>query len=125
MCVTQSNYSKVLDLSLLFYEAQRSGELPSDNRIPWRSDSMLMDKGVYDEDLSGGYFSGGDHVKFVGQIAITTTILSWGVIDYQFAYEQSQLLTRVHEAIKWATDFLIEVCFHPYLMRMFLFIGHI
>ena len=36
-------YSEVLDLSLLFYEAQRSGPLPADNRVPWRGDSALDD----------------------------------------------------------------------------------
>ena len=97
VCPAKYNYTKVLDLSLLFYEAQRSGKLPSNNRIPWRGDSMLMDKGIYGEDFTGGYFSGGDHVKFVGQIVATTTILSWGVIDYQFAYAKSQLLTRARQ----------------------------
>ena len=37
------SYSEVLDLSLLFYEAQRSGPLPADNRVPWRGDSALDD----------------------------------------------------------------------------------
>ena len=50
------NYSEVLHLSLLFYEAQRSGRLPITNRIPWRGDSLLSDKGDAGEDLSGGYY---------------------------------------------------------------------
>ena len=37
------DYASVLDLSLRFYEAQRSGPLPSDNRVPWRGDSALED----------------------------------------------------------------------------------
>jgi len=36
------NYGHVMGLSLLFYEAQRSGKLPADNRIPWRGDSALV-----------------------------------------------------------------------------------
>ena len=36
-------YSEVLDLSLLFYEAQRSGPLPADNRVDWRGDSAMDD----------------------------------------------------------------------------------
>jgi len=44
--------------SLLFYEAQRSGKLPADNRIPWRADSALDDRGSNGEDLTGGYYDG-------------------------------------------------------------------
>jgi len=35
------DYARHLELSLLFYEAQRSGKLPENNRIFWRHDSML------------------------------------------------------------------------------------
>lgn len=52
------DYDKVLRLSLLFYEAQRSGHLPANNRIPWRGDSATADKGQNGEDLSGGYYDG-------------------------------------------------------------------
>jgi hypothetical protein len=52
------DYNEVLHASLLFYEAQRSGKLPDDNRIKWRRDSMLEDKGNDGEDLTGGYFDG-------------------------------------------------------------------
>ncbi len=51
-------YDKVLHASLLFYEAQRSGKLPADNRIKWRGDSFLDDKGDSGEDLTGGYHDG-------------------------------------------------------------------
>lgn len=52
------DYEEALRLSLLFYEAQRSGKLPEDNRIPWRGDSALDDKGLNGEDLTGGYYDG-------------------------------------------------------------------
>jgi len=48
----------VLTKSLLFYEAERSGKLPANNRIPWRGDSALDDQGDNGEDLSGGYYDG-------------------------------------------------------------------
>ncbi|XP_034183519.2 endoglucanase E-4 isoform X2 [Osmia lignaria lignaria] len=56
----ENNYAEVLELSLLFYEAQRSGKLPRDNRIPWRGDSALNDRGPNGEDLTGGYYDGSD-----------------------------------------------------------------
>jgi hypothetical protein len=45
-------------LSLLFYEAQRSGKLPKDNRIPWRGDSGVHDGSDVGFDLSGGWYDG-------------------------------------------------------------------
>ena len=45
-------------MSILFYEAQRSGHLPDDNRITWRGDSALDDKGYNGEDLTGGWYDG-------------------------------------------------------------------
>jgi endoglucanase len=29
------HYASLMNVSLWFYEAQRSGKLPSDNRVPW------------------------------------------------------------------------------------------
>ena len=52
------DYGRVLELSNLFYEAQRSGDLPDDNRVPWRGDSSLNDQGQNGEDLTGGYHDG-------------------------------------------------------------------
>ena len=52
-------FADALDKSLLFYEAQRSGPLPYDDmRITWRKDSALDDKGLNNEDLTGGYYDG-------------------------------------------------------------------
>jgi hypothetical protein len=48
----------VLRDSLLFYEAQRSGNLPADQKVTWRKDSALNDKGQNGEDLTGGYYDG-------------------------------------------------------------------
>jgi hypothetical protein len=48
----------VLKDSILFYEIQRSGKLPDDNRIGWRGDSGLNDRGDNGEDLTGGWYDG-------------------------------------------------------------------
>ncbi len=57
--ITKYNYSEVITKSLLFYYAQRSGRLPTnDNPIPYRSDSALGDVGQNGEDLTGGYYDG-------------------------------------------------------------------
>ena len=48
----QYNYADALGKSILFYEAQRSGPLPSENRVDWRGDSALEDE------ILGGYYDG-------------------------------------------------------------------
>ncbi|CAF1158092.1 unnamed protein product [Rotaria sp. Silwood1] len=102
------NYGEVLRMSLLFYESQRAGKLPANNRISWRGDSMLMDKGQNGEDLTGGYFDGGDYVKFGFPMASFTTLLAWGALDYEDAYQHSGQLHHVREAIRWSTDYFIK-----------------
>ena len=37
------NYGEALTKSLLYFEAQRSGKLPSDQRVQWRGDSAPGD----------------------------------------------------------------------------------
>jgi len=102
------DYGKVLHASLLFYEAQRAGKLPSTNRVKWRGDSMLNDKGDGGEDLTGGYFDAGDFVKFGFPMAYAMTVLAWGAIDYEDAYTKAGELTNVRDAIKWGTDYFIK-----------------
>lgn len=37
------DYGDALDKTFLFFEAQRSGKLPADQRVKWRGDSGLKD----------------------------------------------------------------------------------
>ena len=37
------DYGSALTKSLLYFEAQRSGKLPSNQRVSWRGDSALKD----------------------------------------------------------------------------------
>ena len=43
LAFTPEDYASALDMSLLFYDVQRSGKLPSWQRIEWRGDSGLTD----------------------------------------------------------------------------------
>ncbi|GLG99065.1 Putative endo-beta-1,4-glucanase HsEG3 [Gryllus bimaculatus] len=107
------NYGKVLELSLLFYEAQRSGRLPADNRVAWRGDSALGDRGNNGEDLTGGYYDAGDFVKFGFTMASTTTLLAWGMLSYRDAYKVSGQLHAGLGALKWAADYFIKCHVSP------------
>ncbi|EZA49343.1 hypothetical protein DMN91_000386 [Ooceraea biroi] len=103
-----SDYAHVLELSLLFFEAQRSGKLPKDNRIPWRGDSALNDRGSNGEDLTGGYYDAGDFVKFGFTMAFTTTLLAWGAVSWPEAYKAAGQLDEIRKTVKWATDYFIK-----------------
>jgi hypothetical protein len=114
------DYGGVLRASLLFYEAQRAGKLPANNRVSWRGDSMLMDKGQNGEDLTGGYFDAGDFVKFGFPMASFTTLLAWGAIDYDAAYISAGQVEHIRQAIRWSTDYFIKVRFINQQRNMFL-----
>ncbi|XP_025083959.1 uncharacterized protein LOC112557999 isoform X1 [Pomacea canaliculata] len=102
------NYDDVLYKSILFYEAQRSGKLPANNRIPYRGDSALNDKGAKGEDLTGGWYDAGDHVKFNFPMAFSTTMLAWGLLLYKDAYQAAGQLDHMYDSIKWPLDYLLK-----------------
>lgn len=47
---------QVIHNSHLFFEAQRSGKLPANKRIFWRSSAHTRDGSECGKDLSGGYY---------------------------------------------------------------------
>merc|ERR1711894_842986 len=72
VATAQYNYDEVLHKSILFYEAERSGWLPGNNRVHWRGNSATNDRGDNGVDLVGGWYDAGDHVKFGFPMAWTT-----------------------------------------------------
>ncbi|PRY01601.1 glycoside hydrolase family 9 protein [Allonocardiopsis opalescens] len=105
------DYGEALQKSIWFYDAQRSGALPDDNRVNWRGDSGLDDGADVGLDLTGGFYDAGDHVKFGFPMAFTTTMLAWGAVEYPAAYERSGQLEHLRENLRWATDYFIRA--HP------------
>ncbi|KAG7169954.1 Endoglucanase E-4-like 16, partial [Homarus americanus] len=98
----------VLCMSYLFYEAQRSGPLPADQRITWRGDSALGDGSDVGHDLTGGYYDAGDHVKFGFPMAYTSTVLAWGLIDFADGHEAAGQTEYAQAAVKWTTDYFLK-----------------
>ncbi|KAJ7279858.1 hypothetical protein O6H91_Y373900 [Diphasiastrum complanatum] len=105
------DYAAALSNSILFYEAQRSGKLPGNQRAKWRGDSGLQDGKAQGIDLVGGYHDAGDNVKFGFSMAFTITMLSWSAIEYRSQLEIPGQLGYALEAIKWGTDYFIKA--HP------------
>jgi len=102
------NYAEALQKSIYFYETQRSGELPDNNRVEWRGDSGLLDGADVGIDLTGGWYDAGDHVKFGLPMASTATMLAWSVYEYQEGYELSGQLDEILDNIRWATDYFMK-----------------
>ncbi|KAG5231722.1 endo-1 family protein [Salix suchowensis] len=105
------NYRDALTKSILYFEGQRSGKLPSTQRITWRRDSGLTDGSAMHVDLVGGYYDAGDNVKFGFPMAFTTTMLSWSVLEFGGLMKGE--LQNAREAIRWATDYLLKATAHP------------
>jgi hypothetical protein len=98
----------VLHKSILFYEAQRSGRLPANNRVPWRGDSALGDQGIDGEDLTGGWYDAGDYVKFGLPQAMATTALLWGVLEFKAGYEAAGEYLNVLDSLRWPLDYFMK-----------------
>ncbi|XP_050228500.1 endoglucanase 1-like [Mercurialis annua] len=103
---TSKDYNDALEKSILFFEGQRSGKLPSDQRLKWRGDSGLTDGSTDKVDLAGGYYDAGDNVKFGLPMAFTTTMLAWSVIE--FGSSMNSQLGNAKAAIRWSTDYLLK-----------------
>ncbi|KAH0976580.1 hypothetical protein GBA52_026299 [Prunus armeniaca] len=102
------NYRDALAKSILFFQGQRSGRLPSGaaQQMTWRSNSGLSDGLQAHVDLTGGYYDAGDNVKFNFPMAFTTTMLSWGTLEY--GKRMGPQLSDARAAIRWATDYLLK-----------------
>lgn len=102
------DYNEYMHASLLFYEAQRSGNILDNTRIGWRGNSGLQDGCDNGVDLTGGYYDAGDNVKFNFPMAFTITTVSWSAIEFGDAYTNAGLMDRVKDMVKWGTDYFIK-----------------
>ncbi|KAI8640608.1 Six-hairpin glycosidase-like protein [Parasitella parasitica] len=105
------HYANLLNNSLWFYEAQRSGRLPSDNRVPWRSDSGLQDGSDNKVNLTGGYYDAGDYLKFSLPLSYTLTTIAWGAAQWFDGYQKANQVGYLKEMLKWGTDWVMNA--HP------------
>ena len=115
------DYARHLELSLLFYEAQRSGPLSLENRIYWRHDSMVDAGYDVELDLSGGYYDAGDNCKFNFPQAGTLTLIAWSAIDFADGYKKAGQYKYVLDMIKWGTDYFIKC--HPSKNELYITVG--
>ena len=88
------DYAKALQMPLYFYECQQAGELPDWNRVEWRADSTVGD------DLNGGWYDAGDHVKFNLPMSYSAAMLAWGLYEYPEGVEQAGEMTNYVNNLK-------------------------
>jgi hypothetical protein len=110
------DYARHLELSILFYEAQRSGKLPDNNRIYWRGDSMLEAGSDNKVDLTGGYYDAGDNIKFNFPQASSLTLLSWSAVEWKDGYKQAGQWEYMKNLIKWGMDYFIKCHTDKYVL---------
>lgn len=106
------DYADALSKSILFFEGQRSGYLPPDQRLTWRDHSGLGDGWTAGTDLTGGYYDAGDNVKFNFPMAFTTTMLAWSVIEFGDRMPPPELRNAL-VAIRWSTNYLLKTVSQP------------
>jgi endoglucanase len=107
-CAAEHNYAEVLQKSMWFYEAQRSGKLPENNRVEWRGSSATSDGSDVGHDLSGGWYDAGDNMKFNFPMASSVTLLAWGGLEYGDGYRKIGQWGWLLNNIRWATDYFIK-----------------
>ncbi len=105
------NYGEAMQKAILFYKANRLGDLPDDYILPYRDDAAMDDGKDVGLDLTGGWADAGDGIKFTHPMSYAAGQLGWAVYEYRDAFEKSGQLDDILDEIKWATDFFIKA--HP------------
>ncbi|KAF2296580.1 hypothetical protein GH714_000334 [Hevea brasiliensis] len=103
------NLTLALNQALMFFDAQKSGNYPSNSPVKFRGNSGLKDGDSLPGSLVGGFYDSGNNIKFSFPTAYTVTLLSWTVIEYHEKYADIGELDHVKDIIRWGSDYLLEV----------------
>ncbi len=96
------NYAEALQKSLFFYECQQAGPLPEWNRVEWRADSTMIDE------IKGGWYDAGDHVKFNMPMAYTASVLAWGLYQYPDGIESCGEMQNYVNNLEFVMDYFVD-----------------
>ncbi|CAL5006588.1 unnamed protein product [Urochloa decumbens] len=107
------NYSDALAKSILFFEGQRSGRLPANQRVTWRGNSAVYDGQAEGVNLTGGYYDAGDNVKFGFPMAFSVSLLSWSALEFRDEVSAAGQLLYLRSAIQWGAYFLLRAHTSP------------
>lgn len=108
-CINEPNYYDALVKSVFFFDFQRSGLIPPEERRPcWRYNTFLEDKGEGGEVLVGGWFDSLGTMKLNLQLSFTLLILSQGLIYFKNEFVNAQLETELLQIIRPAIEYLLS-----------------
>ncbi len=96
------DYAKALQMSLFFYECQQAGNLPEWNRVEWKGDSNVIDE------IDGGWYDAGDHVKFNLPMAYSASMLAWGLYQYPDGVEKSGEMQNYVNNLEYVMDYFVR-----------------
>ena len=102
------DYRTSIEKALLFFDAQRSGVLPSSNSISWRSNAAVDDGLVEGVDLSGGWFVDGYHFKFNFPMAASVTLLALNALENKSTLTSLNIWDKVLDTLKWPLDYFVK-----------------
>ncbi|KAH7919880.1 Six-hairpin glycosidase [Leucogyrophana mollusca] len=106
--VPNSQWSTLLGNRIYFHDAQRSGTLPSTNRVPWRNNSAVNDGHDVNLDLSGGYYDAGDYIKCTFPLSFTVLSICWGATDFGKGYDLANQTPYLDDMLRWSLDWLVK-----------------
>ena len=95
------NYAEALQKAIYFYECQQAGPLPEWNRVEWRGDATMNDE------VLGGWYDAGDHVKFNLPMAYSAAMLGWALYEYGDGIEASGQRPYLERNLAFALDYLV------------------
>ena len=61
--------------------------------------NTILDGCDVGKQLYGGWFDAGDHVKFGFPMAWTTTVLAWGMIDYENVINKEYIIINKYSIL--------------------------
>ncbi|CAO3628932.1 unnamed protein product [Mucor hiemalis] len=105
------HYANLMNASFWFYEAQRSGKLPSNNRVSWRSDSGLKDGSDNNVNLVGGYYDAGDYLKFTLPLSYSLSSVAWSAGVWFDGYQKANQVPYLRDMLRWGLDWVMQA--HP------------
>lgn len=110
----KEDFSDVLTLSYMFYEAQQSGKLPDWNRVRhdkpcgWRRDAHLDEGQSIGTDLVGGYYDAGDYLKCPHPLAWTLANLVLSAEEFKEGYTKSGNWDAMTHNVRAMSDWLLK-----------------
>jgi len=103
------NYGEALQKAILFYKANRLGDLPDDYILPYRADAAMTDGQDVGLDLTGGWADAGDGIKFTHPMSYAAGQLGWAVYEYRQAFEKAGLLDDILDEINGLRTFSLKL----------------